>query len=59
VEAPFAAIGKFAWHWAQPASLPWSVLPLAVYVFGTMVAMPSLTLMGLDLKAVNADGLDG
>ena len=44
-----AAIGNFAWHWAQPASLPWSVLPLAVYVFGTMVAMPSLTLMGLDL----------
>jgi DHA1 family bicyclomycin/chloramphenicol resistance-like MFS transporter len=33
----------------QSPALPWSVLPLAVYVLGSALAMPSLTLMALDL----------
>jgi DHA1 family bicyclomycin/chloramphenicol resistance-like MFS transporter len=37
-----------ALHLAWPASLPWSVLPLFVYAVGMAVAMPSLTLAGLD-----------
>lgn len=45
----FAAVGNGILHWLQPAALPWSVLPLALYVLGTAVAMPSLTLMALDL----------
>jgi DHA1 family bicyclomycin/chloramphenicol resistance-like MFS transporter len=43
-----AALGNFVMQWTTPPGLPWSVVPLAVYVLGTMLAMPSLTLMGLD-----------
>lgn len=34
--------------WAQPA-LPWSVLPVMGYSFGMAIAMPTLTLLALDL----------
>lgn len=34
--------------WFPPA-LPWSILPLVAYVVGTSMALPSLTLMALDL----------
>jgi DHA1 family bicyclomycin/chloramphenicol resistance-like MFS transporter len=33
---------------AQPA-LPWSVLPIMVYTAGMALAMPSMTLLALDL----------
>ena len=32
-----------------PPGLPWSVLPLFVYTLGMAIALPSLTLLGLDL----------
>lgn len=44
-----AAAGNAVFHAFQAAALPWSVLPLAVYVVGSALAMPSLTLMALDL----------
>jgi DHA1 family bicyclomycin/chloramphenicol resistance-like MFS transporter len=34
---------------ALPPGLPWSVAPLFVYTLGNAIAMPSLTLMALDL----------
>ncbi len=39
-------LGFHAWH---EAALPWSVVPLALYVVGNALAAPSLTLMALDL----------
>jgi DHA1 family bicyclomycin/chloramphenicol resistance-like MFS transporter len=44
-----AAAGNAVFHTFHAAALPWSVLPLAVYVLGSALAMPSLTLMALDL----------
>ena len=44
-----AAAGNVLFHVFQAAALPWSVLPLAGYVVGSALAMPSLTLMALDL----------
>lgn len=44
-----AATGNVALHWSQPALLPWCMLPLIIYVLGNALAMPSLTLMALDL----------
>jgi DHA1 family bicyclomycin/chloramphenicol resistance-like MFS transporter len=32
-----------------PPGLPWSVLPLFVYVLGMALSLPSLTILGLDL----------
>jgi DHA1 family bicyclomycin/chloramphenicol resistance-like MFS transporter len=32
-----------------PPGLPWSVAPLFVYTLGNAIAMPSMTLMALDL----------
>ncbi|MBA3931237.1 MAG: Bcr/CflA family drug resistance efflux transporter [Xanthomonas sp.] len=43
-----AAGANLILHLLQPPSLPWSVLPLAVYVVGSSLAMPSLTLLALD-----------
>ena len=44
-----AALGNLAFHaWHAPV-LPWSILPLVVYVVGSSLSMPSLTLMALDL----------
>jgi DHA1 family bicyclomycin/chloramphenicol resistance-like MFS transporter len=37
------------YHLLAPPALPWSIAPLVLYVAGTSVAMPSLTLMALDL----------
>ncbi len=44
-----AAAGNLILHSFHGAMLPWSVVPLAVYVLGNALAMPSLTLMALDL----------
>jgi DHA1 family bicyclomycin/chloramphenicol resistance-like MFS transporter len=44
-----AAGGNLAFHALSAPALPWSVVPLVVYVLGASLAMPSLTLMALDL----------
>jgi len=44
-----ASTSNAVFHLFQSPALPWSVLPLAVYVLGSALAMPSLTLMALDL----------
>lgn len=44
-----AAGGNLALHARSAPALPWSVVPLVVYVLGASLAMPSLTLMALDL----------
>ncbi|MCP5523805.1 MAG: multidrug effflux MFS transporter [Verrucomicrobiales bacterium] len=43
------AAGNVVLHWSRPALLPWCLMPLAGYVLGSALAMPSLTLMALDL----------
>jgi len=44
-----AAIGNLIYSLAGPAMVPWSIVPVFVYVAGMSIAMPSLTLMTLDL----------
>jgi DHA1 family bicyclomycin/chloramphenicol resistance-like MFS transporter len=44
-----AAGANALYHLAAPPALPWSIAPLALSVAGSSVAMPSLTLMALDL----------
>ncbi|MCW5731320.1 MAG: multidrug effflux MFS transporter [Alphaproteobacteria bacterium] len=44
-----AASLNLAWHATMPASVPWSILPLALHTFGMSMAMPNLTLLVLDL----------
>jgi DHA1 family bicyclomycin/chloramphenicol resistance-like MFS transporter len=44
-----AAISNLLLNLLQPATLPWAVLPQAIYLFGVSVAMPNLTLRILDL----------
>jgi MFS transporter, DHA1 family, multidrug resistance protein len=44
-----AAGANVLFHAWFPPVLPWSVVPLVLYVVGTSLAMPSLTLMALDL----------
>jgi MFS transporter, DHA1 family, multidrug resistance protein len=44
-----AALGNLVFHLLYPPSLPWSILPLVLYFVGTSLAMPSLTVMALDI----------
>ena len=44
-----AAIGNLVYAFALPPSIPWAVLPLALYGVGFAMAMPSITLTTLDL----------
>lgn len=44
-----ATVVNLGFHAAQPAALPWSVLPLFVYAIGMALAMPALVLFGLDI----------
>lgn len=44
-----AVIFNVAYHLALPPSLPWSVLPLFFYTFGSSVIGPGATLLALDL----------
>ena len=44
-----AAGANAVYHLLAPPALPWSIAPLVLYVAGSSVAMPSLTLMALDL----------
>jgi DHA1 family bicyclomycin/chloramphenicol resistance-like MFS transporter len=45
----FAAVGNVILNAVAPPGLPWSVAPIFVYFAGSALAMPSLTLMALDL----------
>ena len=44
-----AAIANLAYAFALPPSIPWAVLPLALFGVGFAMAMPSITLITLDL----------
>jgi len=44
-----AAVGNVVLNLLAPPGLPWSVAPIFVYFTGSALAMPSLTLMALDL----------
>jgi DHA1 family bicyclomycin/chloramphenicol resistance-like MFS transporter len=44
-----SATANLVGHALTGPALPWSILPLSVYAFGMSLAMPSLTLFGLDL----------
>jgi DHA1 family bicyclomycin/chloramphenicol resistance-like MFS transporter len=44
-----AAAGNVLLNLWLPPTLPWAVLPLAIYVFGMALTMPSLSLRILDL----------
>jgi MFS transporter, DHA1 family, multidrug resistance protein len=44
-----AAIGNVAMNLLLPPMLPWSIVPIFVYVIGMSTSMPSLTLLTLDL----------
>ena len=44
-----AALGNLAYALAVPPSIPWAVVPIMVYGIGFAMAMPSVTLITLDL----------
>jgi DHA1 family bicyclomycin/chloramphenicol resistance-like MFS transporter len=44
-----AAVGNVVFNMMLPPMLPWSFAPILVYVIGMSIAMPSLTLLTLDL----------
>jgi len=44
-----AALGNFAYAMLLPPSLPWAVIPIMIYGIGFAMAMPSVTLITLDL----------
>jgi len=44
-----AAVGNVILNLFLPPMLPWTIVPLFILVVGMTTAMPSLTLMGLDL----------
>jgi len=43
-----AAIGNLVLNLVLPPMLPWTMVPLFIYIMGTSIAMPSLTLLTLD-----------
>jgi DHA1 family bicyclomycin/chloramphenicol resistance-like MFS transporter len=44
-----AALGNLAYAYAATPSLPWAVIPIMVYGIGFAMAMPSISLITLDL----------
>lgn len=44
-----AASGNLLFHFLHTPELPWSIVALFVYVVGSALAMPSLTIMALDV----------
>ncbi|MGZ5083706.1 MAG: multidrug effflux MFS transporter [Usitatibacter sp.] len=44
-----AALGNLAYALALPPSIPWAVVPIMIYGVGFAMAMPSVTLITLDL----------
>jgi MFS transporter, DHA1 family, multidrug resistance protein len=47
-----AALGNVGLNLLLPPMVPWSLLPIFIYVTGMAIAMPSLTLIALDLFPV-------
>jgi DHA1 family bicyclomycin/chloramphenicol resistance-like MFS transporter len=48
-----AALFNLAYNAGWPPALPWTVLPVMLYTIGMSLAMPSLTLLALDLFPAN------
>ena len=48
-----AVILNLAYSAAAPPALPWSVLPIMIYTTGMALAMPSITLLALELFPLN------
>ena len=44
-----AALGNLAYAFALPPSIPWAILPIAIFGIGFAMAMPSVSLITLDL----------
>ena len=44
-----AAIGNVAYAFIAPPSVPWAMVPIFFYAIGFATAMPSITLITLDL----------
>ena len=44
-----AALGNLAYAFALPPSIPWAVVPIAIFGIGFAMAMPSVSLITLDL----------
>jgi DHA1 family bicyclomycin/chloramphenicol resistance-like MFS transporter len=44
-----AAIGNLVYSFVLPPALPWAVIPIMIYGIGFAMAMPSITLITLDL----------
>jgi MFS transporter, DHA1 family, multidrug resistance protein len=44
-----AALGNLVYAFAVPPSVPWAVIPIMIYGIGFAMAMPSVTLITLDL----------
>jgi len=44
-----AAVGNLAYAWIAPATVPWAMVPIFFYAIGFAIAMPSITLITLDL----------
>ncbi|MBC7779519.1 MAG: multidrug effflux MFS transporter [Proteobacteria bacterium] len=44
-----AATTSLVYHALFPPAIPWSVLPIMVYTIGMALAMPSITLLALDM----------
>lgn len=44
-----AALANLGYAFAWPPALPWAVLPIFVYAIGTAMAMPSISLIVLDM----------
>ena len=44
-----AACLSIGYHLVYPPAIPWTVLPLMLYSLGMSLAMPSITLLALDL----------
>ena len=44
-----AALANLAYAFATPPAVPWAILPIAVYGIGFAMAMPSITIITLDL----------
>lgn len=45
----FAAAINLAYHSVAAPALPWSVLPIMLYTLGMALAMPSMTLLALEI----------
>ena len=44
-----AALGNLVYSFALPPALPWAIVPIAIFGIGFAMAMPSVSLITLDL----------